>query len=340
MNFDFMFKKYSSIILFTILLLCFACKDIVETKIQGNAQGTTYSIIYFDQNGINYKAKIDSILNQIDLTASIYNANSTISLINSNNSDYKLNNHFINIFNKSKEISKLSGGLFDPTVAPLVNVYGFGNKKKTNISQKIVDSIMQFVGFSNINIVNNQIVKKDPRVELDFNAIAQGYTVDVISDFFKSKDINNYIIELGGEIYASGKKKNGDWIVGVEKPSENITDDQIVKIRINLKNKAIATSGNYRKYYSENGIKFSHHINPLTGKSEYDSLLSVSVISNNCTTSDALGTAFLLMGIDKSLDFISNNPQLNIDAYFIYKNHKNTFKTLMSKGFEKYIIKD
>ncbi len=307
-------------------------------KIVGSTQGTTYEIEYSSNK--NYKAEIDSILKEIDLTFSTYNPNSIISRINNNDPNVKLNEHFIKVFNKSIEISEASDGLFDITVGPLVELYGFGpDKPATNVSQHVIDSILQFVGYKKVHIINGKFVKDDPRIKIDMNAIAQGYTVDVISHFLDNKDIDNYYIDVGGEVMVKGKNEfNEPWRIGIEKPIENTTvaeNPLQLVIQISGEKKAIATSGNYRRFYVKNGVKYTHTINPKTGRTVRDSLLSVSIMADDCTTADGYATACLVSGFKNGIKLAKKIK--NIEGFFIYVDYKNNYRFFFTKGFKKYI---
>jgi thiamine biosynthesis lipoprotein len=222
------------------------------------------------------------------------------------------------------------------TVAPLVNSWGFGPTKKTDLDNKRIDSLLELVGYKMLKLEGNKIIKLKPEIKLDFNAIAQGYTVDVLAKYLESKGIDNYLVELGGELKAKGKKENENWKVGIDKPNENASSERKLEAVINLNDKALATSGNYRKFYEENGQKFSHIINPKTGFPAKQNLLSATVIAANGITADAYATAFMIMGLNKSIQFLEDNKDLQLQAYFIYDDH-GTWKTFTSKSLKKWI---
>jgi FAD:protein FMN transferase len=244
--------------------------------------------------------------------------------------------YFETCFNKSVEVSKNTDGAFDATVMPLVNAWGFGPKRKTRVDSTVIDSLLKFIGYKLIELKDNKVIKKDVRVQLDFNAIAQGYSTDLISEFLASKGISKYLVEIGGEVYAKHKKLNGDyWKVGIEKPEENIATTNPLKAIVRLKNKALSTSGNYRKFYVENGIKYSHEINPKTGYPAHNTLLSASVFAKNCITADAYATAFMVMGLEKTIKFLTKNP--NIEVYLIYSNTDGNYLIYESEGLKKIL---
>jgi thiamine biosynthesis lipoprotein len=294
-------------------------------KIEGEAQGTTYHISYFDSQNRNFQSEIEKILADFDKSVSTYLPTSIISRINNNDKNVKVDKYFKACFKKAKEVWKNTNGAFDPTVYPLVNIWGFGPEKKQIIEKNKIDSVLEFVGFELIKLEGNRVVKIDSRVKLDFNAFAQGYSVDVVSEFLNSKKIDSYLVEIGGEVYAKGKKPdNSNWTVGIEKPIDNKEATNPLKAIIKLENIGIATSGDYRRYTIENGIKYAHHIDPKTGYPTKNNLLSATVFSNKCITSDATATGILVMGIEKAKLFLESRPE--IQAYLIYSDEKGNFQ--------------
>ncbi len=307
-------------------------------KIEGEAQGTTYHITYYDNANRDFKPQVVQILKDFDLSVSTYIPNSIISRINSNEQNVVADKYFITCFKKAKEVWKNTDGAFDPTVYPLVNAWGFGPGKKEKIEPKKIDSILKFVGFDLIRLRGNHIIKKDPRVKLDFNAFAQGYSVDVVSDFLSQQGIASFIVEIGGEVYAKGKKPDGtNWTVGIEKPIDNKESANDLKALVKLENLAIATSGNYRRFIIENGVKYAHHIDPKTGYPTKNNLLSASLFSKECISSDANATGVLVMGLEKAKLFLSNHPELQ--AYLIYSDDKGNYQIYETSGL-KQILND
>ena len=321
-----------------IAILFIQCGEQKENTIQfsGEAQGTTYQITYLSESGENYQEQVDSILKVIDLSLSTYVPSSIISLINSNSSA-TVDQHFLNVFNAAQEISANTNGYFDVTVGPLINAWGFGSSKKENVDSSLFDSLLKNVGYELVQLENDKLVKKNPALMLDFNAIAQGYTVDVLADFLEEKDIQHYLIELGGEVKAKGRKKNGElWTVGIDQPNEKQTEGRSLQAVIQLDNGALATSGNYRKFYIENGQKYSHIIDPHTGYPAKNNLLSATVIAPQCMTADAYATAFMVMGLDKSKQFLQDNPDLQLEVFFIYDENGN-WKTFTSEKLKERV---
>lgn len=317
----------AGIILFSLLLLG-SCSDNKNKKIQfsGEAQGTYYAITYFAYDTVVTQFQIDSILTAFDQSASIWVKNSVISQINNNKPEAKPDENFTAIFKQAKRIWKETDGSFDITVGPLVNAWGFGFKNKIPVNDEIIDSLLQLVNFRGVRLENGKIVKDNPNIQIDFNAIAQGYSVDLLAGYFIEKGIQNFLIDVGGEVYGKGNKPGNQlWVVGIEKPAETAIDARKLNATIEIKNQAIATSGNYRKYYEENGIKYSHTIDPKTGYPAKQSLLSATVMADSTSIADAYATALMVMGLEKSKKFLQKTPE--IEAYLIYSLEDGTYET-------------
>ncbi len=305
-------------------------------KFEGFAQGTTYHITYFDKQNRDFQPEVEKILSDFDKSVSTYLPSSIISRINRGEKNVVLDKYFITCFNKAKDVWKNTDGAFYPTVYPIVNLWGWGPGKKQKVEKKIVDSILQFVGFEKIELKGNKVVKKDPRVGLDFNAFAQGYSVDVVSEFLNSKGISQYIVEIGGEVYAKGKQPNGDyWTVGIEKPIDNKDSLNPLRAIVNLENMAVSTSGNNRRYTIIDGVKYAHHIDPKTGYPTNNNLLSASVFAKDCITTDANATGLLVMGLEKSKKFLELHKELQ--AFLIYSDEKGNLKVYQTSGLEKIL---
>lgn len=306
------------------------------TTISGQTQGTTYLIRYQDARERNLQKAIEKILDQFDLSVSTYNPNSVISKINRNEKDVKLDAYFLTCFNQAKTLWMMTNGTFDPTVYPLVNAWGFGPEKKDILEQQKIDSLLEFVGFEKITIEKGRILKADPRVQLDFNAFAQGYSVDVISNFLLQKGIENFIVEIGGEVKTHGVYENNQkWHVGIEQPVENKTSKNELQIIIELDNMAVATSGNYRRFKEVNGQKIVHHIDPRTGMPTANNLLSASVFSKEALTSDALATGFLVLGLEESKRFLSEHPEIQV--FFIYSDEQGNMQVYITEKLGSWI---
>jgi thiamine biosynthesis lipoprotein len=326
--------------IFIVFFICSSCKETIYplVKISGFAQGTTFNITYENSVGKNYNQAIDSILKKIDNSLSIYNLGSIISRINKNDPSAITDEYFNTVFKKSVEINELSGGAFDITVGPLVNAWGFGPEARKKMDKTKIDSLLLLVGMNKIKLNGNKIIKENPNCKIDVNAIAQGYTVDVICDFFDKEGLKNYLVEVGGEVRGKGcKANNKKWRVGIDKPENDTIPDRKLQAIIELENKALATSGNYRKFYEENGVKYSHTINPKTGYPAKNTLLSVSIIANDCTTADALATACMVIGLDESRQMLKKLS--DVDAYFIYCDESGNYKTEYTEYLNKILVK-
>lgn len=304
-----------SIISFTLL---FSCKKTSNySVVQGEAQGTTYSIKYSYNK--DFSKSFDSIFQVIDLSMSIYKEQSIISKINKGDTSVVVDEHFEKVFNLSKIVFTQSDSMFDPSIGLLVEAYGFGKDKHlAHLPQKALDSLLVLTGFEKIALINNKIVKQYPTSQLDFNAIAQGYTVDVIADFLLEKDIENFMIELGGEVRAKGVNEKGKlWQIGIQNPQQQEVG-KINKI-IALQNQALATSGNYRKINTdENGKKYVHTIHPKTGQAIPSNLLSATVVyKESCALADAYATTLMVMGYEKSLAFLNKNPDIKVFLVYV-----------------------
>ncbi|MBK6964019.1 MAG: FAD:protein FMN transferase [Bacteroidales bacterium] len=307
-----------------------------EVKIDGLAQGTYYSITYFDKDGINYQTAIDSFFKAFDLSASVYLNESVISRLNNNDTTAVADEAYVTIFNKSMEVSEKTEGAFDITVMPLVNAWGFGFTDPMKLDSLKVDSILPLVDYRNIRLVNGKLIKKDPAIKIDFNAIAQGYSADLIGKMLESKGIENYLIDVGGEVLGRGTKQgNKKWKVGIEKPAVHADDARELNAVVELEDKALATSGNYRRSIIKDGIKYSHTIDPKTGFPVNHTVLSVSVLAGDCMTADAYATAFMVMGLDKTKEFLRKHPDL--DVYMIYSDPAGELKTWASEGINRLI---
>ena len=323
------------ILVFWILTACNISPDNYLVTNIGKAQGTYYNIKYVNSHNIDYQNQIDSILNKIDNSLSIYDSASLISQLNK----YKhviADKYLIDVYNVANEVYLQTDGYFDCTTYPIINEWGFyKNKKSQFIDSLKIFKLLSYVGFNKVKLDTNSISFPD-KYSIDFNALAQGYTVDVIGQFLRSKDINDYLIELGGELLARGKNINSkNWIVGVEKPNEKIDYSDRFQLIVSLENKSLATSGSYRNYIEKDSIKYPHIINPKTGFPSLNSLLSVTVIHEDCIYADAYATAFMAMGLDKTLDFISNRD--DIDIFLIYSNG-SMLETYSSDYFKNYIL--
>jgi FAD:protein FMN transferase len=333
-----MYRKSVPIILLIILgfLSCKNPKPAYD-NFSGLTQGTTYSIVY--ENAGNFgpvmmKQSVEKILHDFDLSLSLYNDSSVVSRIN-RNEPVVVDSFFIEVFGISKEISTLTNGLFDVTVGPLVRAWGFGPDDKKNFTESKRDSLLKLVGMEKVSLVNGRLVKSDPGIKLDFNAIAQGYSVDVVCTYFDHLKIKSYLVEIGGEVRVKGDKAGNPWRIGVDRPEDNnmIPGNNLQAI-IRIKDKSISTSGNYRKFYVENGVKYSHTIDPRTGYTVKNKLLSATIIADKCVFADGFATACMVMGKEKAIDFINKN---GLGGFLIFTDDSEDFQTWISENLKKNI---
>jgi thiamine biosynthesis lipoprotein len=326
----------------TLLLLLASCtpKKSEYLKIAGFAQGTTYHITYENSKNKDYTQDIDSILKAFDKSLSIYDSTSIISRINNNDPSAEADDWFIDVFNTSARVNKISNGAFDITVGPVVNAWGFGNGPVAKHDTTYIDSLLQFVGMDKVRMEGRKVIKQYSGVKIDVNAIAQGYSVDVVCDFFKKKGIKNYLVEIGGEVRGKGTNaKNTFWHIGIDRPQDgNIMPGEQLQAIIEIDNKALATSGNYRKFFVENGIKYSHTIDPKTGFPARNTLLSATVVCDNCTDADAYATSFMVLGLDKSKEMLARLKE--VDVYFVYSNEQGGYEIFFNEGMKKRIVEE
>jgi thiamine biosynthesis lipoprotein len=304
--------------------------------LQGLAQGSYYAVTYYDEQGRNFQHEIDSIFHAVDMSVNLWVDSSVISKVN-RNEEVVLDQIFIDNFNIAQEAAKLSDGYFDPTVSPIVAAWGFSYKVGDSITPQLIDSLKQWVDYRKVRIENGKVIKESPNMTLDFNAIAQGYTSDLIAAFLESRGIKSYLVDTGGEIMAKGEKTNGKpWIVGIEKPAENKDSEQVVQTRIALRDKGLVTSGSTRKYVERNGKRYSHSINPKTGYPVEHNVLSVTVLAENSVWADALASICMVMGLEQSLPLIESLD--GVEAYYIYSNEQNELETFATEGFKTLIV--
>ena len=279
--------------------------------------GTSYNITY--QCTEDHKADIEKALLEVDASLSPFNDTSIITHVN-RNEDVVLDKLFLDVFHLAQKINKDTEGAFDITVAPLVNAWGFGFKNGVNPDEKVIDSLRQVVGFQKIRLENNKILKLDPRVMLDCSAIAKGYGVDVVANLLRGFGIKNFMVEIGGEVVTSGvNPERLPWRIGVTKPTDDsLSINNELQTVINVTDKAMATSGNYRNFYYKGGRKYAHTIDPKTGYPVQHSILSATVITDDCATADAYATSFMVLGIENAKKVLKRHPEMMV--YFIYSD--------------------
>ncbi len=303
------------------LVGCKQDKEINKTKLEGFVFGTTYHITYL--NKINHQKSIDSLFFLINKSLSTYIPTSDISKINKGDSTVVVDDFFVEVFNKAKKIYKETDGYFDPTIGRLIDAYGFGSgKERKDLSKEEIEELMNGVGFDKVKLKERRVYRDNSNIEFNVNAFAKGYGVDVIGRFLESNNIQNYIVEIGGEIRARGNKQGKPWIVAIEKP--NIDGTRSIQKEINLIDESMATSGNYRKYkMNAKGEKIVHTVNPKTGLAQESNLLSVSVrMKGDCADVDAYATAFLAMGLEKTKEFLKEHAQIKVVLLYNDENNK------------------
>ncbi len=307
-------------------------------RLTGTAQGTTYSIIYLGDDSILSRYEVDSIFNAIDLSLSLYKEHS---LINRFNRDGKviMDHHLKAVINRSMEIWKSSGGSFDITVKNLVDLWGFGVKGKgTMPSQKQIDETKLSTGSQFLVVDRDSLRALKKNIRIDCNGIAQGYSVDVIFQYLESKGIEDFMVELGGEVRTRGRKINGEsWHIGVESPSGITEDWYAVEDVIELSGKAVTTSGNYRKYFTQGGKMYSHVIDPVRGRPVDNGIVSVTVVADDAITADGWDNAFYVMGIDASFAYLSKHPEMEIKI--VYEDKNGAIKDTCTAGFKKLRVR-
>lgn len=325
-----------------VRLVCFVAAFLAMTMscvkqpqkmvLEGFAQGSYYAITYYDDQGRNFQQGIDSIFHAVDLSVNLWVDSSVICKVN-RNEEVELDQIFIDNFNIAQQAAELSGGYFDPTISPLVAAWGFSAKHGDSITPQLIDSLKSLVDYRKVRIVDGVLIKDNPAMQLDFNAVAQGYTSDKIAAYLDSKGVKHYLVDTGGEIMAKGGKPDGKpWVVGIEKPAENMDDERVVQTRVPLFDKGLVTSGSTRKYVERDGKRYSHCIDPTTGWPVEHQVLSVTVLAENAVWADALASICMVMGMEKSLELIKTME--GVEAYYILVNDKGELETFATEGIE------
>lgn len=333
-------KMYTKICLPVLLglLLLLSCQ---EEKQYFEESGTVFHTLYT----IKYEAsrsltdQIDAELQQFNLSLNPFNPNSIIAKVN-NNEPVEVDEWFTEVFNKAMEVSRHSDGVFDITCAPLVNLWGFGFSKKDSVTPTMIDSMKTFVGYQKVHLEGKKVIKEDPRILLNCSAIAKGFSCDVIARLLERNGVENYMVLIGGEVVVKGVNQHGVcWRTGINLPEEDQSGtknnyDEIVQL---CKKGAIATSGNYRNFYVKDGKKYAHTIDPRTGYPAEQSVLSATIIADDCMTADAYATAFMAMGLEKARQMADSLPE--IEYYVIYADEKGKHQIEYSKGMLPYLPK-
>ena len=328
-----------NVIYLFVLVIC-ACSNsdnrILVTN-SGETQGTYYHIKYLSSNGESFKFQIDSLLSEIDSSVSVYKPYSIISKLN-DGEEIKTDEIFNLVYFDALKVGENTGGYFDCTVSPLVKYWGFYNDtNEVKVDSVAIQSIMKKVGIDMMTWEDSTVVLAEG-VKLDFNAIAQGTSVDLIAMLLEEKGILNYLIEVGGELKAKGINADGNvWRVGIDKPSQEIDFQNRFQFILDLEDKALATSGNYRKFYVRDGVKYAHTINPKTGFPSQNRLLSVTVVASDCSLADAYATAFMAMGLKKTKQIIKTLDD-DIEIYIVYSDKNGDWKVYISPEMKKRIV--
>ncbi|MDC1452080.1 FAD:protein FMN transferase [Vicingaceae bacterium] len=307
-----------------------------EIVIKGEAQGTTYTVKYLAEDyEEGLKERFDQLLNEIDLSMSTYVPNSKISRLN-NGDTIELDDLFLSVYKLSFNVNIETKGAFDPTIGPLIIAWGFDFANPQKMDSAIVNSLLESSGFDQFVVKGKQMYRTNDAARINFNAVAQGYSVDVMAQMLDKMNIENYYIELGGELKVKGKNKFGDWwVIGIDRPDGKNLERNLAQ-RISLENSAMATSGNYRNFYEMDGKRYSHTLNPKTGYPAENSLLSATVITNDCGTADALATAFMVMGKGKIISYLEQHP--NTKAYLIFSSKDGEFETYVTPNLKQYLL--
>lgn len=321
----------SFVIIFSFLLLpgCTG-NDNQYLVTDGFTQGTTYHIVYSNEAGIELDSIVTNILLSVDSSLSVYNSSSVVSKVNRGES-VVTDSLFISVLDRSRNFYEMSGGLFDVSASALFNIWGFGFEERGEVSSSMVDSALSISGMDKVHVEDGRVWFDEPGMTLNFNAIAQGYTCDVIAGEFDAMGVENYLIEVGGEIMSKGKNPSGKlWSVGIDKPEEgNVIQGADLQDVILISGRGLATSGNYRKFYKKDGEVFSHTINPLTGYPVRHNLLSATVIATDAMTADAYATWFMVIGLEEAIEIIEREAA--VDAYLVYAEGEE-YKVYKSEG--------
>ncbi|MDC6349929.1 FAD:protein FMN transferase [Zeaxanthinibacter sp. PT1] len=305
----------------------------------GAALGTSYNITYIAKEKRNYQQEIDSVFAVINRSMSTYQKDSDISRINNGDSAVVVDHMFKDVFKLSKEVYEATGGSFDPTVGILVNAWGFGPGQAMELDSTEVDSLLQYVGFNKVSLESGNTIRKTyPQIYFDFNAIAKGYAIDRLALMLEQKGISDYLVEVGGEIVAGGQNliKKKAWVVGIDDPQ--VTGERALKKAVRLTDRALASSGNYRKFRvdSVSGKKYVHTIDPLSGYGRDSNVLAATVIAHSCAEADAYATALMAMELDRSKKLLEE--QQGLEAYIIYLDEKGDTREYLTPGFRKMVV--
>ena len=330
-------KSCRGLVALFFLLLFIACqpeKEWLRNVTAGPALGTSFNIIYLTHEPLDLQTEIDSVFQVVNQSMSTYIPTSDISKINNGDSTLQVDHMFREVFELSKDVYEKSKGFFDPTVGVLVDAWGFGPGKQVELDSSRVDSLLNYVGFDKVRITDDsRIIKKHSQIRFDFNAVAKGYAIDRLGSLLDQKELDHYLIEVGGELLARGenRQKRKPWVVGIDDPQ--VTDSRRLIRTIHLEDRAMASSGNYRKFRVDSitGEKYVHTIDPKTGFTKNSKVLSVSVLAENCARADAFATAFMATELFESQAILEEEDDL--DAYIIYLGENGEVQEFMTEGF-------
>jgi len=320
-------------------LLYFIFSTIRPYHLSGHAQGTTWHITYYNNDSTILVSQIDSILNKLDSSLSLYKPHSLIDQFNQDKHGVRMDFHLKTVVQTSFDTWRQTDGLFDITVQPLVEAWGFSAHKPDDYPDSArIHNILSCIGSDQLSIKGDSLIKTKPCVRIDLDGIAQGYSVDVLAAFLEQNHIANYMVELGGELRVKGRKQpSGEHMrVGIEAPDENGFGEQVIQRVISFNNGAVTTSGNYRAFHERGGKKFSHTIDPRTGFPSDNELISVTVFARQAITADAYDNVLMLMGLEKAMQFVAGRKDLA--AFFIYRNKQGAIVSATSKSFNALLM--
>ena len=334
-------KASKYIVFFFIVTLFISCnssnkkEDTIYQQESGEIFYTYFHIKY--EYDTSLKEEIMESLQKFDQSLNPFKESSIIAKVN-NNIPVELDSLFIEVFSKSMDVSRKTNGKFDITASPFINAWGFGFKDMDNVTPEKIDSMKPFVGYNKIRIEDGKVVKDDPRVQINTSAIAKGYSCDIVAHLLESYGIENYMVEIGGEITMKGTNEKGDcWRIGIDKPTDDsLAMQRELQLILSICDKAVATSGNYRNYYIKDGVKYSHTIDPQTGYPSEQDILGATVIADDCMTADAYATAFMAMGVEKSVEVAQTIPGLHY--YFIYVKDDGEVTNMFSDEFQQFVV--
>lgn len=317
-------------------------KEVEFANIRGFIYGSTYSIVYQSSKTVvpdSLKKNVEALLHGFEKSLSSYDSTSLISRIN-RNEDVKIDAYIEEIYNNSVKLSEMSGGAFDITVGPLMRAWGFGANANKNFTEQKRDSLLKLVGMDKVRMENGRIIKSNPNVVIDFNALAKGFSVDIVARYLNRLGIDNYLVEIGGEVRVRGTRNGNLWRIGIDRP----TDDNFMQGRlplhavIQITDKAMATSGNYRRFYIEDGVKYAHTMDPKTGYPARNRLLSVTALADECGMADGIATVCMALGHEKAKEFIDSHPEYSV--FMIYSGLDGSMESWMSESLKEYITEN